>query len=47
LTWAQIGFTVKCLKKYINTAILQLNRWFSSNRLLLNLEKNLYYAIFN
>jgi len=28
--------------KNINTAILQLNRWFNSNRLLLNLEKTYF-----
>jgi hypothetical protein len=34
-------------EKNINTAILQLNRWFSSNWLLLILVKKLFYAIFN
>jgi len=29
-------------EKYINTAILQLNRWFNSNLLLLNLEKTYF-----
>jgi hypothetical protein len=37
----------RMFEKNINTAILQLNRWFSSNRLSLNLEKKLFYAIFN
>ena len=34
-------------EKDINTAILQLNRWFKSNLLLLNLEKNLLPSILN
>jgi len=34
-------------KKSINTAILQLNKRFNSNLLLLNLEKNLFSPIFN
>jgi hypothetical protein len=34
-------------EKSINTAILQLNKWLNSNLLLLNFEKNLFYAIFN
>ena len=34
-------------EKDINTAILQLNRWFQSNLLLLNLEKNLLPSILN
>jgi hypothetical protein len=33
-------------EKNINTAILQLNRWFGSNRLLLNLEKKTYFMQF-
>ena len=34
-------------EKDINTAILQLYRWFKSNLLLLNLEKNLLPSTFN
>jgi len=34
-------------EKEINTAVLQLNRWFNSNLLLLNLEKNLLPSIPN
>jgi hypothetical protein len=34
-------------EKNINTAILQLNKWFNSNLLLLNLEKNLFPPVFN
>jgi len=33
--------------KSINTTILQLNKWFNSNLLPLNLEKNLLFPIFN
>ena len=29
-------------EKYLNTAILQFNRWFNSNLLLLNLEKTYF-----
>ena len=34
-------------EKDINTVILQLNKWFKSNLLLLNLEKNLLPSILN
>jgi hypothetical protein len=34
-------------EKIINTAILQLNKWFNSNLLLSNLERNLFSPSFN
>jgi len=45
--WNKAGVFMKLITLDINTAILQLNRWFNSNLLLLNLEKNLLPSILN
>jgi hypothetical protein len=34
----------KIFEKSINTAILQLNKWFNSNLLLLNFEKKIIFS---
>ena len=36
------NYVSQMFEKDINTTILQLNRWFKSNLLLLNLEKNYF-----
>jgi hypothetical protein len=41
------NFDSQMFEEDINTTILQLNKWFKSNLLLLNLEKNIFSPILN
>jgi hypothetical protein len=41
-----INSNSQMFQKSINTAILQLNRWFSRSQVLLNLEKTNFFAVF-